>query len=430
MSKQGNETVGTRNKRMDLRVDSEIGALEAVILHSPGLEVEHMEPRNAEKALYSDILNLSIAQQEYAELYMVLSKTARTFEIRDLLRDVLMDQNISLLVLSALIEGECSPGLKAEHLAALPPDTAARMLIEGVLMEPACLTDFLSEETFSLKPLHNLLFIRDTAMVLGNRVLAGQMASRVRRREARIAAAVFAHHPMFQSEPVAPFNDAALLGAANIEGGDVLVAREDILVVGIGSRTTSEGVDFIASHFCGPDSKIQHIMVQELPQTPESFIHLDMVFTFLDRNLCMVYEPLLLKDYRRLPIHITVENGSVSVVREDCHLAAALNKLGMDLKTVSCGGKDERHQQREQWHSGANFFALAPGKVIGYARNEHTLDALNREGFAILSAQDIISGRDDILSHEKCVVAVRGSELARGGGGCRCLTLPLRRKPV
>ncbi len=432
MNEHGNETGGSLSRPIDLRVDSEIGVLEAVLLHAPGMEVEHMEPKNAEKALYSDILNLSVARREYAELFMVLSKSARTFGVKDLLSDLLSDQAVALSVLSALIEGECGPRLKAEqlaeHLAELPPETAARMLIEGVLLEPATLTDFLSEELFSLKPLHNLLFVRDTAMVVQDRVLVGKMASRVRRREARIMAQIFAHHPILRTFAVEPEGDFS--GAVQIEGGDLLVAREDILVVGIGRRTTAQGVDFIASHFLDNRSSVRHILVQELPLTLESFIHLDMVFTFLDRDLCMVYEPLILKDPSRLPIHITLDHGSVRVAREECHLVAALGKLGMDLKPVSCGGSDERRRQREQWHSGANFFALAPGKVVGYARNEYTLEALNREGFAIVSAQDIISGRDDISSHEKCVVAVRGSELARGGGGCRCLTLPLRRKPL
>jgi arginine deiminase len=106
----------------------------------------------------------------------------------------------------------------------------------------------------------------------------------------------------------------------------------------------------------------------------------------------------------------------------------ALKKLGMDLKPVVCGGADEWDQEREQWHSGANFFAFAPGKVISYARNVHTLDELSKNGFEVVSAADFIAGKSDVEG--PCVVTIDGSELPRGGGGARCMTMPLSRQPL
>ena len=154
-----------------------------------------------------------------------------------------------------------------------------------------------------------------------------------------------------------------------------------------------------------------------------------MVFTLLDRDRCMVFKPLIMQTNQYQTLHIAIDNGKVSSIRQVEGLIPALKSLGMDLKPVICGGPDEWNQEREQWHSGANFFAFAPGHVLTYARNIHTLDALDAEGFEIITAEDMISGKKTI-GNGLCAVTVEGSELPRGGGGARCMTMPLSRKKV
>ncbi len=174
-----------------------------------------------------------------------------------------------------------------------------------------------------------------------------------------------------------------------------------------------------------------HIIVQELPSTPESFIHLDMVFTFLNNDACMVYEPVIYKMNRLRTIHIKIENRKVTRIEEVPNIPAALKNLGMNLEPIKCGGDNDLWiQEREQWHSGANFFAFAPGKIIGYERNSHTIEALNNKGFEVIDAEDVIAGKVDMENVKKCVVQIAGSELARGGGGARCMTMPIRRAEV
>ena len=142
----------------------------------------------------------------------------------------------------------------------------------------------------------------------------------------------------------------------------------------------------------------------------------------------MIYEPVILNQHDLQTVHIELDNGNVSTIREEKNIPQALEKLGLAGEYVPCGGNaDVWIQEREQWHSGANFFAIGPGKLLGYSRNVHTLQALESHNFKILKAKDILTGKSDQQQYPRYVAAIEGSELSRGGGGCRCMTLPIRR---
>ena len=146
----------------------------------------------------------------------------------------------------------------------------------------------------------------------------------------------------------------------------------------------------------------------------------------LDRD----YEGTII-DAPRLPLVLFQEDRLSERISVLSNLLAVLRRLGMELEPVSCGGvADEWNQEREQWHSGANFFAIAPGKVLSYARNIHTLDELSKHGFEVVTAWDVAEGKKDISSYRRCVVTIDGSELPRGGGGARCMTMPVSRKSL
>ena len=176
------------------------------------------------------------------------------------------------------------------------------------------------------------------------------MAKPVRSRESVIMEAIFNHSARFCVGTVNPLAQRHPHPAATIEGGDVLVARDDILVIGNGSRTSSQGIDFIIERLKAQKDRKRHILVQELPHSPESFIHLDMVFTFLDRGHCMVFEPLLLKPSKYQTIHILIENGRVSSIREEKCLidACAQSRHGPDA------GMLRRHSGSVVCRSGNN----------------------------------------------------------------------------
>ncbi|MBQ2917828.1 MAG: arginine deiminase [Bacteroidales bacterium] len=419
-------------QKLKIEVQSEIGKLNAVLLHRPGAEVENMTPLNVQRALYSDILNLSIAQSEYEQLYGILSKVSDVYEVRSLLIDVLEQAKPREDLIRRICTTEDVMPYY-EELMQMKSSDLARVLIEGLPARINTLTAYLKNEYYALYPLYNFYFTRDAAVTIGNQALVCRMANKVRMRESFIMDAIYRNSGAFECSVI----DANYLQTDKseviMEGGDILVAREDILIIGNGVRTTPQGIDFMIDRFRKSVPRGRYnVIVQQLPSEPESFIHLDMVFTLLDNDKCMVFKPLITQANQYQTVHIIIEDGRVTNIRPVSGLLSVLKKLGMDLKPIVCGGADEWDQEREQWHSGANFFAFAPGKVISYARNIHTLEELSKSGFEIVKANDFISGAADstVYGNSPCVLTIDGSELPRGGGGARCMTMPLSRNPL
>ena len=404
-----------------VNVTSETGRLNAVLLHRPGVEIERMTPANAHEALYSDILSKEIVDNEYRWFSGVFERTTKVFYVSDILEQLLEDDDLcaSLVTQSCRAEG-CD--YLIDVMLMQDAKTIARELIEGFPYRAGKDPDRYAERRYVLRPLYNLFFTRDASSSVFDRVLVNSMSFDVRKRENLIYKSIFKHY--FGCEVM---NAQEWNSAARTEGGDVQIGRSDLLCIGEGIRTNAKGIEFLAHTF--KDRPRFNIIAQQLPHQPDSFIHLDMVYTFLDRDRCMMYEPMLHKTAEfvgKRTTRIEIDNGKVKY--HDCkNMLEALKQVGMEMEPVFCGGDDPWVQQREQWHSGANFFALAPGKVIGYRRNIHTIEALDRAGFSVLKAEDVAEGRVSIDDYKRCVVTFAGSELPRAGGGARCMTMPINR---
>lgn len=405
-----------------IQVNSEIGRLEGVILHTPGPEIEQMIPGNIHEALYSDLLNLNIASREYANFKGVFSKWTKTYQVVDLLSQVLDNTDVRKSLLSTILKVENREFLTEEMLSLTSADLA-RFLIEGYPFKDGVHPKEFAANEFLLNPLYNLFFTRDASSSMCNQVVIHSMRTTVRDRESYIMEAIF--NNCFHAETLTPKTYAG----ATTEGGDLLIAKDDVLFIGCGGRTNSKGIQYMVDNFVQKKKK-QHIVVQELPLEPDSFIHLDMVFTMLAQDRCMVFSPLILANNTPYhATHIEIDNGKV-YYHEHKNFLEATKRVGFDFHPILCGGNDVRYQHREQWHSGANFFALGEGKVIGYSRNTHTIDALANAGFSVLKAEDVCQDRVNMNDYERFVVTFDAAELPRGGGGARCMTMPVRRAPV
>lgn len=404
-----------------VNVSSETGRLKAVLLHRPGVEIERMTPLNAAHALYSDILNKPIVDGEYANFCGVLEKWADVYYVEDVLEELLKDAEVRRhLVEESCDMDNCDDGL-AEELMTWDNARLSNALIEGY-EDPEW--DGVSEDRYLLKPLYNLFFTRDASSTVYDRVLVNSMSFEVRERETLIYEAIFKH--FFK---VGTLNAMQWDRDARTEGGDVQIASPDLLCIGQGIRTNTKGIKYLAQTFAKERERF-NILVQELPKSPESFIHLDMVFTFLGKHQCMAFEPMLKKTglfAGKDTTLISIDNGNISYHKVN-NIVDGLNGLGWDIEPVIGGGNDPWVQLREQWHSGCNFFSMGDGKVIGYRRNTQTIAALDRAGFSVLDAEDIVSGKVDMKKYDKFVAAFPGSELPRAGGGARCMTMPILRE--
>ena len=211
--------------------------------------------------------------------------------------------------------------------------------------------------------------------------------------------------------------------SATLEGGDVQVLSPQVVLVGVGLRTTMEAVSRLARRLFEGDVEV--VVVCEMPRR-RAAMHIDTLFTRIDDNHCLVYPPLLTQpETIGAQVHLMSQTKTTPV---NGHLLDALRDVGISLVPVNCGGDDPVSQAREQWSDGANAFALAPGVIVCYARNERTLIELNRVGYEVIEPETFIRNATLYMAgSHRVVIALPGHELVRGRGGPRCLTMPLRR---
>jgi len=410
----------TADGEAGVRITSEIGALETVLCHTPGPELGVLTPTNRESYLFNDLLDLEKAAREHSRMKAILERFAEVYEIADLLEEAfeLPEARRYLLEHRPDVTGEYSPDLSAEEWV--------RVFIEGEESSGGTLASLLNEAGYTLPPLPNLFFLRDPAMVIGDGVVVAAMQHDVRWTEEVLVRALFTHHPLLSNRGILYDGAEERRLNTSIEGGDVHVLREDVVAVGVSERTSAAGIDCLRrALFSRTD--VTELMAVLMPRHRTS-IHLDMIFTMVDRELCCVYAPYF-RGPKRLPVlHMRASDDRV---REKPDLLEALSDVGMDLEPIYCGGRERTIQEREQWASGCNLFAVEPGTVLAYDRNEHTLGALEEEGgFRVVSGVDFLTGDEEIEEDERTAITFEGSELVRGGGGPRCMTLPVRRSPV
>lgn len=408
---------------MAIQVKSEIGELKRVMLHRPGKELEHLVPEDLERLLFDDIPYLKAAQNEHDLFAGVMrGQGIEVVYLEDLVAEVLRQSpDIKEQFLRQFIsEGSVTDSNAKENLysflSEIPDEKELVLkLMAGVREEElkvrtrgplASLLNTASQ--FLLDPIPNLYFTRDPFACIGNGVSMNRMYSATRRRETIFGDYVLKYHPDYAGKT--PFYYERNL-PYSIEGGDILNLSSKVLAVGISQRTTAEAVETLARNlFHDETSEIETVLALDIPAM-RAYMHLDTVFTQVDYDKFTVH-PGILRSLRTFEIRKNNDNSSLKVTESQQSLEDLLAKyLEVDHVTlIQCGGKDRIASEREQWNDGSNTLCIRPGTVVVYDRNYVTNQILRENGVRVLE--------------------VASSELSRGRGGPRCMSMPLLREPV
>lgn len=405
-----------------LNVYSEIGNLKKVLLHRPGKEIENLTPELMDRLLFDDIPYLEIARQEhdaFADIFR--SNGVEVFYLENLTAEAIADYDIKNKFIDEFID-EAKPmsrkkrELIKEYLLSFSSNKkmVAKMM-EGIRkneikdFQKTSLSDMIeSEYPFIVDPMPNLYFTRDPFATIGSGVSLNHMRTVTRNRETLFSKYMFEYHKMFKDEEI-PFwfeRDEN----ASIEGGDQLVLSDKILAIGISERTQAAAIEKLAKRIFENNESFEVILAFDIPKK-RAFMHLDTVFTMVD------YDKFTIHPEIEGPLTVySIRKGEscedLIIDKETKELSEILKKyLEIDKVTlIRCGAGNMIDAGREQWNDGSNTLAIAPGEVIVYSRNYVTNRLLEEHGIKL---------------H-----IMPSSELSRGRGGPRCMSMPLFRERI
>ena len=405
-----------------INVKSEIGTLKKVLLHRPGNELLNLTPDTLGRLLFDDIPFLPDAQKEHDEFVHILRENGvEVVFVEDLMAEVLelSDEIESKFIRQFIYEaGIRTPKYKTlvfEYLKSfLDKKELVLKTMAGIKMGEISrakreveksLVDFVSEESeFLADPIPNMYFTRDPFASCGNGIILNKMYSVTRGRETIYAEYIFNYHPDFKDK-VDKYYDR--YNEFHIEGGDILNLNSHVLAIGISQRTNANAIEELSKNlFNDPDCLIDTVLAFDIPNS-RAFMHLDTVFTQIDYDK-FTYHPGIMDTLQVFEIKEDVMEG-IKVKEINDSLENILEKyLKRDITLIPCGGGDKIISEREQWNDGSNTLCIAPGVVIVYDRNNITNAVLRRYRIKVLE--------------------MHGSELSRGRGGPRCMSMPLIRK--
>ena len=406
-----------------LNVTSEADLLQQVIVHTPGHEMEMVSPSNRLELLFDDILFVGHAKKEHLLMCTVFEKIVgrsdAVLQIGELLLEAFRSEDARFDFVERLCRSLPEANLQAveDELKRLSPEELQRFALTGE-----------SDLPVMTLPVPNLMFTRDLAAVVHDRVILSHAATSARTRESIIIHIVLHHHPRFES---VRDQIIKLPPGVTFEGGDLLVASPETVLIGHSERTSFGAIMAIARELF-KNTPVENVLAVDLPKI-RAMMHLDTVFTFAAPDECVVFPPVLERSDFGYCVHITASgtDGKFITDMRPSFRNALEELLERDIKFIPCGGEDRLAQEREQWTDGANVFAAGPGAIIGYERNRRTFERLRDRGYRVVTAESFLSyyeQSDYTPGDEKLAIQLAGTELSRGRGGPRCMTLPIARQ--
>ena len=399
---------------------SEIGRLRKVMLHRPGRELENLMPEYLERLLFDDIPYLKVAQAEHDAFAKCLRDNgAEVLYLRNLVEETIAGPGIrreltEQFLDEAGLENHRIRDILNEYFSDMSDGDLVDTMMAGVRksdvrgFETGKLADYLSfrsdDYPFLIDPMPNLYFTRDPFAAIGSGVSLHRMHTVTRNREALFGKFIFKYHPVYKDAP--KWYDRG--ENSSLEGGDILILSPEVIAVGISQRTQEDSIEKFAHTVLSISPTFKKILAFDIPKT-RSFMHLDTVFTMVDRDKFTVHPNIL---YEITVFIMELADGQVCTQEEQGTLEDILKKhLGLNrVQLIKCGSDSPIDAAREQWSDGSNTLAIAPGEVVVYERNYVTNRILEDNGITVHT--------------------IPCSELSRGRGGPRCMSMPFVRDTV
>jgi arginine deiminase len=474
-----------------ISVTSEIGRLRRLLVHSPDSGLGKVVPSKAQDWLFEDIVHLdTIRRKEYDYYTKILlyfldaskikgklseiddEKNRRNFfkpdnesffdsenviELQCLLSDVLGDHEIKLKLVAAVcaIEG-CSYAVQTDLLS-LSPKELAKVFISGTT----------TEDQMVFPPIPNFIFTRDIGIVINDHILLNKPAKKARTREAMLMKYIFFNHPIFAGYqdkileiPDSPHQSLIPRESdekkVTLEGGDVMVITKDHVLIGVSERTTMEAVHQV-SNLLFEKNIVKKITVIKIPKRRD-YMHIDTIFTQVKRNVWVMLGSFSRKrikmedaDPVQKVLEMEKKEEKIKIIQfkkknvDDPVYFDNLEELLADIsqndfdcddqtKFIYSGNNEFPFDAREQWTDSCNLLALKEGVVLGYDRNDKTVEAFKNNGFAIINAEDLVhaieEGKINPKEVKDTMILIPSAELSRARGGFHCMSMPILRDDV
>ncbi len=474
-----------------ISVTSEIGTLRRLLVHSPDSGLGKVVPSKAQDWLFEDIVHLDTIRRKEYDYYTKLllyfldpakikgrlseidnKKNRRNFfkpdnekffrsenviELQWLLADILRDREIKLKLVAAVCAIEnCSYTIQND-LSNLTPEQLAKVFISGTI----------NEEKMIFPPIPNFIFTRDMGIVINDYILLNKPAKKARTREAMLMKYIFFNHPLFAGykDKILEISDSPhhfLIPRETdekkltLEGGDVMVITRDHVLIGVSERTTMEAAHQVSKLLFGKNI-IKKITVIKIPKRRD-YMHIDTIFTQIKRNVWVMLGSFSRKrikmedadpvekalDMERKDEKIKIIQVKKKNIDEPIYFDSLEELLtdisendfdcGEKVKFIYSGNNEFPFDAREQWTDSCNLLAIKEGVVLGYDRNDKTVEAFREKGFEIIQAEDLLhqleSEKVDPAKISDTMILIPSAELSRARGGFHCMSLPILRDDV